>query len=97
LREATQAESGPYPCRVTNPPVDPGEKASQPTPPATAKHRLPSGFSTLRDLITFIAGLAVILNEVFLSLTVEPYALGVGIALAGLPLALQADERRSSK
>lgn len=65
--------------------------------PSTRKPRFQSGFSTLRDLITFVAGLAVILNEVFLSATVQPYALGVGVALCGLPLALQADERRGSK
>lgn len=77
------------------------EGASSPPPPAPggppAKSRFPSGFSTVRDLVSFLAGLTIIFNEVFLSVQVEPYALGVGIALAGLPLALQADERRGSK
>lgn len=57
--------------------------------------RLPSGFTTLRDLVSFVAGMAVLGNEVFLSATVEPYAVGVGIALTGLPLVLGADERKA--
>jgi hypothetical protein len=56
--------------------------------------RLPSGFTTIRDVVSFVAGMAIIGNEVFLSPVVELYAMGVGLALCGLPLVLGADERR---
>lgn len=55
---------------------------------------LPSGFTTLRDVLSFILGVGIICNEVFLQPTVEPASIAVGIALVGLPLALGADERK---
>jgi hypothetical protein len=58
---------------------------------------LPSGFRTWRDLISFGIGIAIILNEVFNSAEVEVYAVGVGIALAGLPLALSADDKTQQR
>jgi hypothetical protein len=71
-----------------------------PVPPDTpavikAKRGLPSGFASIRDLICFIAGLIIIGNEVFFSPEIEAYAIGVGVALLGLPLVFGADERKS--
>lgn len=65
-------------------------------PPARRGGRrgLPSGFSTLRDVISFLLGIGIVINEVWLSDTVEAYAIGVGVALMGLPLVFGADERR---
>jgi hypothetical protein len=73
-----------------------GEPAT-PDTPAVAKERrgLPSGFASIRDLICFIAGLIIIGNEVFFSHGIEAYAIGVGVALLGLPLVFGADERKS--
>jgi hypothetical protein len=77
---------------------------SQPTEERPAHHRrkrreprrrLPSGFSTLRDLLSFVVGMVIIGNEVFFSETVEPYAVGVGVALTGLPLVFGAQDRRT--
>lgn len=62
---------------------------------AKAKRGLPSGFSSIRDLICFIAGLAIVGNEVFLSPEIAAGAIGVGVALLGLPLVFGADERKS--
>lgn len=56
---------------------------------------LPSGFTTLRDLISFVAGMVIIVNEAFFSPTIELYAMGAGLALCGLPLVFGADERKS--
>jgi hypothetical protein len=56
---------------------------------------LPTGFSTLRDVISFLLGIGIVINEVWLSTTVEAYAIGVGVALMGLPLVFGADERKS--
>lgn len=73
------------------------EAAGTPDAPVVtkAKRGLPSGFSSIRDLICFIAGLAIIVNEVFLSTEIAAGAIGVGVALLGLPLVFGADERRS--
>lgn len=65
---------------------------------AVAKRKrrgLPSGFTTLRDAISFALGAIILVNEVFLSKGVEPYAIGVSVALMGLPLVFGADERKS--
>jgi hypothetical protein len=62
---------------------------------ATPRKGLPSGFASVRDLICFVAGLIIIGNEVFFSQEIEAYAIGVGVALAGLPLVFGADERKS--
>lgn len=62
---------------------------------ATEKKRLPpSGFATLRDAITFVAGMVVIGYEVFFSTEVDVMVLAVGLTLSGLPIAFGADERR---
>ncbi len=63
--------------------------------PAPTKKRLPTGFSTLRDLLLFIAGMAVIGNEVFISESVDPTAVGIGVALTGAPLVFGADEKKT--
>lgn len=86
------------PVRAVQPDDEqPAEDAVQTTPGrrAATGTRMPSGFTTLRDLISFVAGLAIVVNEVAISATVEVYALGAGLALMGLPLMLNADERRA--
>lgn len=55
---------------------------------------LPSGFTTLRDLITFLAGLGFVFNEVFISPSAEPAIIAVGVTMMGLPLVFGADERK---
>lgn len=55
---------------------------------------LPSGFATIRDLLTFAAGMVVIGVEVFGRGDVEPAVLAVGLTMTGLPLVFGADERR---
>jgi hypothetical protein len=57
---------------------------------------MPSGFASVRDLISFVAGMGIIGNEIFLSDKIEIYAIGVGVALAGLPVVFGADERKGS-
>lgn len=64
--------------------------------PQHASRRLPSGFATIRDALTFTLGMAIIVNEVFVAAKVEPAAVAIGAALAGLPLVFSADERRRS-
>lgn len=82
------------------PPSPPADAA--PAPPQTPvsltkadKARWPSGFSTLRDLLSFLLGLAIIINEVWFAETAEAALIGVGVALAGLPVVLGADERKA--
>lgn len=58
------------------------------------KRLLPSGFATLRDVITFAAGLGFVGNEVFISKTAEPAIVAVGVTMMGLPLVFGADERK---
>lgn len=72
-----------------------GGSAASKDPVNRARRGLPSGFATYRDVISFALGVAIVLNEVFRSATVEAYAIGVGVALMGLPLVFGADERRS--
>lgn len=55
---------------------------------------LPSGFATIRDALTFAAGMVVIGVEVFGKGDVEPAVLAVGLTMTGLPLVFGADERR---
>jgi hypothetical protein len=59
-----------------------------------SKQRMTTGFATLRDLVTFIAGLGIVLNEVFFSTSIEEVAVGVGFALMGLPVVFRTDERK---
>lgn len=76
-------------------PRKPGAHRRQPAPaPEEPKRRvLKSGFTTLRDLVSFLLGAAIIVHEV-LSPTVELFAMGAGLSLMGLPFALAADEKR---
>lgn len=66
------------------------------TPSETPRRRrvLPTGFATIRDILTFTVGVGIILNEVFLQPTVEPASIAVGVAMTGLPLVFGADERK---
>jgi hypothetical protein len=57
--------------------------------------RLPTGFATIRDVLSFFAGMAIIGNEVFLQKSVEPASIAVGLTLTGLPLVFGADERKN--
>lgn len=57
---------------------------------------LPSGFSTLRDALTFVAGIIIIGYEVFVSPEVEIGVLAVGLTMTGLPVVFGADERRKA-
>lgn len=71
-----------------------------PVTPAAAvvekkRRGLPSGFTTLRDAISFLLGAVILINEIFFSNGVEPYAIGVAVALMGLPLVFGADERKA--
>lgn len=56
---------------------------------------LPSGFKTIRDLLSFGLGVAIVIHEVFASGQADPYVVGVGVAFCGLPLVLGADERKA--
>jgi hypothetical protein len=71
-------------------------QGSPPTPTKPGRNLLPSGFSTVRDLLSFVAGLAVIANEVWISKTAEPTVIAVGIAMLGLPAVFGADEKKKS-
>lgn len=62
--------------------------------PRPSRGRLPSGFATLRDVVTFVAGLGFVGNEVFISATAEPAIIAVGVTMMGLPLVFGADERK---
>jgi len=86
----------PDPAPVPTPPAAPAQgSVPVPAPVApAAKSRLPSGFATLRDLVSFVFGAAIVVNEVFLSPTVEAAAVGVGIAFCGLPLVFGADAKK---
>ena len=63
-------------------------------PARTERRRIPTGFATMRDVISFMVGMAIILNEVFRQESAEPTAVAIGVALTGLPLVFGADERR---
>lgn len=73
--------------------VDNDDRAAV-TGEAGRRRMLPSGFATLRDVVTFVIGLGIIINEVFLQPSVEPAAVAIGVSLTGLPLVFGADERR---
>lgn len=70
----------------------PGEQA--PPERVVSRHRLPSGFSTIRDIVSFGVGLAIIGNEVFIQSSADPAVIAVGMAMTGLPLVFGADERK---
>src|SRR3954470_3866172 len=61
-------------------------------PKSTPPRKFSTGFATLRDLISFVAGMAIIYHEVFQSKQVDAAAVGVGVALLGLPVVFGADE-----
>jgi hypothetical protein len=63
--------------------------------PRKRRFRLASGFATVRDLISFSAGMVIICHEVFFAHEVQAAAVGVGVALTGLPLVFGADERKA--
>lgn len=75
--------------------TEPQQETPKPseTPPPT-RRVLPSGFSTIRDVITFVAGLGFVCNEVFISESAEPAIIAVGVTMMGLPLVFGADERK---
>jgi hypothetical protein len=75
--------------QTTGEPVKPKAPGSR-----VARRSLPTGFATIRDVISFGLGGVIVCNEVFFSPSVEAYAIGVGVALMGLPLVFGADERR---
>lgn len=70
------------------------EQTDGPGAPEPPRPGLPSGFATLRDVVSFVLGAVIIANEVFLQPTVEPTAVAVGLTLTGLPLMFSADERK---
>lgn len=64
------------------------------TPPVPVRRAFTHGFQSVRDLVTFLGGLAIIANEVFISDTAEPSIVAVGVVMIGLPVAFGADERK---
>ena len=74
--------------------TNPAMPRVRPVTPTVKRQRMPSGFSSVRDILSFVAGIAMIANEVFLSAQVEVAILTVGVALAGLPVVFGADEKR---
>lgn len=91
---AKRAPAKRAPRKVTPPPEPEPEPSSRRG--RTITIRLPSGFATLRDVIAFLAGMAIIVHEVFLSKQADATAVAVGVSLTGLPLVFGADERRKS-
>lgn len=61
-----------------------------------AHGRFRSGFTTLRDLMLFVTGIAIIAHEVWFAEQAEAAVIAVGVALTGAPLVLGADERKRS-
>jgi hypothetical protein len=57
--------------------------------------RLPSGFKTIRDLLSFGLGVSMVVHEVFFAPSPDAYLVGVGVGFCGLPLVLGADERKA--
>ncbi|MEV6524998.1 hypothetical protein AB0M43_23880 [Longispora sp. NPDC051575] len=55
---------------------------------AARRRRLKPGFATVRDIVSYLAGLTIIGYEVFVSERVDGTAIVVGMALIGLPPAL---------
>lgn len=61
---------------------------------AAEVRRFTTGFTSLRDVLSFIAGVVLIGHEVFFSKTIEVSVLTMGVALAGLPVVFGADEKK---
>lgn len=97
------AESGEgvteYRSRHAAPDSDPGMPSVRSRRRAAERRHqsrmLPSGFSSIRDVLSFIAGIVIIGNEVFFQDAVEIALLTVGVALLGLPVVFGADEKRN--
>lgn len=70
------------------------DDSSASTPARTPDRKLPTGFSTLRDVLSFLAGMTIIGFEVFFQPNVEPASIAVGLTLTGLPLVFSADEKK---
>ena len=81
---------------VGHPPVPPASPRSRRVAGSDPRRRgLPSGFASIRDIVSFIAGVAVIAHEVWWSSGHPEVAiLSVGVALAGLPVVFGADEKK---
>lgn len=95
------------PSRHAAPDTSPENQAIRPAVPGTTQpdraepgrrriHGLPSGFTSLRDLLSFISGVGIIAHEVWWASGGHPQVaiLTVGVALAGLPVVFGADEKR---
>lgn len=65
--------------------------------PTRRRRLMPSGFASIRDLLSFGAGVAIIAHEVWWAKTVDVAILAVGATLAGLPVVFGADERKAVK
>lgn len=52
--------------------------------------RLRSGFSTARDLLSFLLGAGILAVPIMRGLPLDPIAAGIGATLVGLPAALLA-------
>lgn len=79
------------PHKMTRRPPVPGDHDQ----PARRRSLMPSGFASVRDLLSFGAGVAIITHEVWWSGRVEVAILTVGVALAGLPVVFGADEKKA--
>jgi hypothetical protein len=49
---------------------------------------LPSGFRTLRDLMAYLLGAAMVVHEVFMARTMDCKVVAIGAGLMGIPLAI---------
>ncbi|MFL6072815.1 MAG: hypothetical protein ACJ73S_05395 [Mycobacteriales bacterium] len=49
---------------------------------------LPSGFRTLRDLMAYLLGAAMVVHEVFMARTMDYKVVAIGAGLMGIPLAI---------
>jgi hypothetical protein len=89
------------------PETNPGMMTVRPAVPGTPVQAAPAdrtragsvasrqGFTSLRDLLSFLSGVAIIAHEVwFASGHPQVAILTVGVALAGLPVVFGADEKR---
>lgn len=70
---------------------DPQERQQPTSHRQDGPTRLTLGFRTVRDLLSFLIGAAILVNEVFISPTAEIPVLAVGASLVGLPVALNLD------
>lgn len=84
------------------PETSPENKAVRPRVPGARnvpkkkRRGLPSGFASIRDLLSFFAGVSIIAHEVWWAEPVDVAILAVGVTLAGLPVVFGADEKNAS-